>query len=1021
MKTSLPFSLPAILLTLALTIPLAGAQTVVTTTIDEDDGDANPANGNGTSLREAISYAAANSIVTFTNTLAGETLLLTNSITISQNIAINGSGLDPAVTIDGGGSNRLFTIQASQTAAFIDLMLTGGDAGSASGGAFANLGTLRIQRCTIYNNTAGSFGGAIRSTGSLSLTNCTMTGNSSTTNGGAIYSSGTLSLDQSTIAGNTSGGAGGGIFKIGSSVGIHNTIVAENSAVTDDNIDGSLSSFGINITSGDPMLAPLGDYGGPTLTMPPLPGSPAIDQAGGDTNSVFSTDQRGSMRVVNGIVDAGAVEVNHVVTEQEDSIPGSLRHIVEYASPSATITFDPALAGQTLALTNEQITIEKNINIDASALADSVIIDAMGSNRLFQCTIGTTNTFTALTLTGGEALGARGGAIINTSVLTLERCTLTGNHADIDGGAIRNNNNAMLTLNNTTLAGNSANNGGAVYNNVAGTLYLNHITCTDNVATNLGGGIRNFGTMDLANSIVAGNTASSGDNIFNSGTQNDSGINITSGDPMLAPLGNYGGPTPTMPPLSDSPAIDPVGGTNTSTFATDQRGALRVVGGIVDVGAVEVQPTVVTAKEDSVFGSLRYIYDYALPDTTITFTNTLSGQTLALTNGQITIEKSFNIDGSALANGIIIDAMGSNRLFRCENFTTNTFTALTLTGGYSSFFAGAIYAERSDLTLQGCTLYGNAADLNGGAIRSHMNGSLTLENCAVFDNHAGGNGGGIFGSTIIHLNNSTISGNSATTGGGISGTGTFKLNSSTVSGNSATNGGGIFLNSSETSYLTNSIVAGNTAYGSNDNIYTEATIITSGINITNGVAQLAPLGDYGGPTWTMPPLPGSPAIDPAGGDTNSVFTTDQRGYARVTGGILDVGAAEYKTDDRYYFWALDTDGDGNAFGVEYALGTDWFTADATNSANLAGFTTNGQFAATFGYNSNAADIAVWQLLRSTNLVTDPFMEVFSYVDGITYTNIPMNVVVGPDSLEVTDLSDPQPTNAFYRFRAAEQL
>lgn len=29
--------------------------------------------------------------------------------------------------------------------------------------------------------------------------------------------------------------------------------------------------------TGDPLLAPLGDYGGPTLTMPPLPGSPAID------------------------------------------------------------------------------------------------------------------------------------------------------------------------------------------------------------------------------------------------------------------------------------------------------------------------------------------------------------------------------------------------------------------------------------------------------------------------------------------------------------------------------------------------------------------------------------------------------------------------------------------------------------------------------------------------------------------------------------------------------------------------
>jgi hypothetical protein len=62
----------------------------------------------------------------------------------------------------------------------------------------------------------------------------------------------------------------------------------------------------------DPLLAPLGDYGGPTQTMPPLPGSPAID-AGFDTGSLPATDQRGLNRVVNGIVDIGAVEVQLIV------------------------------------------------------------------------------------------------------------------------------------------------------------------------------------------------------------------------------------------------------------------------------------------------------------------------------------------------------------------------------------------------------------------------------------------------------------------------------------------------------------------------------------------------------------------------------------------------------------------------------------------------------------------------------------------------------------------------------------
>ncbi len=58
-------------------------------------------------------------------------------------------------------------------------------------------------------------------------------------------------------------------------------------------------------------------------------------------------------------------------------------------------------------------------------------------------------------------------------------------------------------------------------------------------------------------------------------------------------------------------------------------------------------------------------------------------------------------------------------------------------------------------------------------------------------------------------------------------------------------------------------------------------------------AMLSPLGNYGGLTQTMLPLFGSPALRhgsvsliPAG------VTTDQRGFPRVIGGRVDIGAAE---------------------------------------------------------------------------------------------------------------------------------
>jgi hypothetical protein len=84
---------------------------------------------------------------------------------------------------------------------------------------------------------------------------------------------------------------------------------------------------------------------------------------------------------------------------------------------------------------------------------------------------------------------------------------------------------------------------------------------------------------------VAGNTAPYSNNIF--GSVNLTGTNLTSGNPLLAALGNYGGPTLTMLPLPGSPAIGAGSDTVTNMFATDQRGFPRLSGAHVDIGADE--------------------------------------------------------------------------------------------------------------------------------------------------------------------------------------------------------------------------------------------------------------------------------------------------------------------------------------------------------------------------------------------------------------------------------------------------
>jgi hypothetical protein len=153
--------------------------------------------------------------------------------------------------------------------------------------------------------------------------------------GGGIWgSAGSLSLTHLTLAGNTaSGGAGtrlaappgpdgvgngGGIFNTNGAMTLVNTIIAN--SLSGSNCFGIITDGGGNISSDgscsfsapgslnntDPVLGLLGDYGGPTPTIPLLAGSPAIDRA----NTAFcpSSDQRGRTRPSGTGCDIGALE-----------------------------------------------------------------------------------------------------------------------------------------------------------------------------------------------------------------------------------------------------------------------------------------------------------------------------------------------------------------------------------------------------------------------------------------------------------------------------------------------------------------------------------------------------------------------------------------------------------------------------------------------------------------------------------------------------------------------------------------
>jgi fibronectin-binding autotransporter adhesin len=669
----------------------------------------------------------------------------------------------------------------------------------------------------------------------------------------------------------------------------------------------------------------------------------------------------------NAMIDNVAVTASITlhVTTNADTGAGSLRQTIIDAPAGSTITFDPALDGQTITLTNGQLVIDKSLTIDASDLPGGIKMDANGlitNHRVMQVASGVTATLTNLHLSGGKVStnaypNNSGGGIYNQGTLTLSQSTLSGNSAEygggidnhgtltldeatlsgnsaVDGGGIYNNVGAILTLNQSTLSENSADySGGGIYND--GTLSLNQSTLSGNTAADFGGGLAGTvgGTVSLTNSIVSGNTAASGSNIVGSFSSN--GINLTSSPPLLAPLGNYGGPTQTMPPLPGSPAINPAGGAATSGFATDQRGFPRIVGGIVDVGAVEsgspIADFLVTTANDENDGlavggvSLRDAIAFLPSGSSITFAPSLSGETITLTNGQLVIDKNLAIDASSLPDGLTISGNSASRVIHINGSTARrivTLRGIRITGGRATISpGGGIFANHADLTLERCLVTGNIAG-RGGAISVEglaidNRSGLWLRNTTVHANRAENqfpSGGGIYLSYCDSVvENSTITGNNGayTNAAGV-------IN--TERDNQVDTAGGIRVYRSALT-LANSVVANNGpsyqgAYGDDilAQVVDNASLYLNSVNFIGetdgftpltgsppltGNPQLAPLGDCGGPLPSRPPLPGSPLIDPAGGATTSDLSTDQRGLARILDGnldgtaILDIGAVEF--------------------------------------------------------------------------------------------------------------------------------
>jgi CSLREA domain-containing protein len=352
---------------LLVSSPALGAVIRPNTFGDENGG------GAGCSLREAI--LATNTDTAFggcpagsgadTITLAGGTYALSipvgttgddGDLDVAGPLAIGHGGVTPAV-IDAGGIDRVIQVLSTGSLTASGFTIRNGRTGQAGAG-IRNEGALNLANVTVAaNTTTASFGGGISNSGvaTMSLTNVTVSGNSAESDGGGIDQGvgGVSNLNHVTITDNLTDisgdtGGGGGIFNAGGTINLRNTIIARNrdntsapipkspdcggAALTSrrTNLIGDLSgcSFvaaGGGLTNVNPMLGPLANNGGSTLTHALLAGSPAINAGGA---SAAPSDQRGVPRKSP---DIGAYEfarcggrvVNRVGTSGEDKLVGT--------------------------------------------------------------------------------------------------------------------------------------------------------------------------------------------------------------------------------------------------------------------------------------------------------------------------------------------------------------------------------------------------------------------------------------------------------------------------------------------------------------------------------------------------------------------------------------------------------------------------------------------------------------------------------------------------------------------------
>ncbi len=520
----------------------------------------NAGNANGLTAGEQNQVTGTfgdNDTIQFAANLSGQTITLGGTaLEISASVTITGPGAS-GLAISGNNQSQVFLVSGvGLQVSIVGLSVIDGYASKSSGGGILNAdSTVTVSDCTLSGNKTDNYGsdsgGAIYNGGTLTVSNSTLLGNSTPTEGGAIESDGMLTVSNSTLEDNSATGDGGGIYSQGP-LGVNNSTFTGNSAAGGGGV-----------------------YSHDTLTV---------------SNSLFTANTASVFGGGGVYSDYGTLTVsNSTVSDNSTSGYGG-----------GGIYSGGSYAGLTLIVSDS--TLSGNSTGGSGTGGGIYFGEDDGTLMVSNCALSSNSAG----LGGGIYNYAFGGTQV------VSNCTLSDNSAEFGGGIYNAYPSTTLTVDNSTLAGNSAElgDGGGIYNasglRVVNSSLAGNSASSSNSAYGHGGGLANEGgSATLNNTIVAESTSggdlylpsgsiSGGNDLIGDGSDLGNFTNSVQGNPLLAPLGNYGGPTQTMALLPGSPAID-AGSVALAVDAqgnpltTDQRGAgfPRVVNGAVDIGAFE--------------------------------------------------------------------------------------------------------------------------------------------------------------------------------------------------------------------------------------------------------------------------------------------------------------------------------------------------------------------------------------------------------------------------------------------------